>query len=139
MVAPLYIILILIFIGILGVVNVYLLKLYCHRDDKGWKKYIYCKVLIVLGLTFCQAQALMVPLDVGNAVALESASLLSLWTFVYIIILLMVSIFLPYAMFFYETDPEKSFCRRTFTAFLYTLGTVAISCMLLFITWSVFK
>ncbi len=70
MVAPLYIILILVFIGILSVINVYLLKLYCHRDDKGWKKYIYCKVLIVLGLTLCQAQALMVPLDVANAVAL---------------------------------------------------------------------
>jgi len=70
MVAPLYIILILIFMAILCIINVYLLKLYCHRDDKGWKKSVYCKVLIVFGLTLCQAQALMVPLDVANAVAL---------------------------------------------------------------------
>ena len=76
MVAPLYIILILVFIALLSIINVYLLKLYCHRDDKGWKKATYCKVLIVFGLTLCQAQALMVPLDVANAVALESASLL---------------------------------------------------------------
>lgn len=40
--------------------------MYCHPDDKGWGNVVYCKILVVAGLTLCQAQALMVPLDVAN-------------------------------------------------------------------------
>jgi LMBR1 domain-containing protein 1 len=101
------IILICVFIVILFAVNLYLLALYCHPDDKGWGNVIYTKILVVLGLTLCQAQALMVPLDVANESALLSdgkIDMVAFWTFLYIIILLMVVVFLPYAMFLYETD-----------------------------------
>jgi hypothetical protein len=62
----LLIVLTLIFIIILFAINIYILALYCHSDDKGWGNVIYCKILVVVGLTLCQAQALMVPLDVAN-------------------------------------------------------------------------
>ena len=51
----------------------------------------------------------------------------------------MLTILLPYAIFFYETDPEKSYCRRFVTAFLYLLATLVISCALLFASWSFLK
>ena len=101
---PLLIILILVFIVILAGVNIYLLALYCHPDDKGWGNVVYCKILVVVGLTLCQAQALMVPLDVANDSALllsGGISMIAFWTFLYILVLLMVSIFIPYALFFY--------------------------------------
>lgn len=71
----LYIVLIVVFIIILLAVNIYLLALYCHPDDKGWGNVVYCKILVVAGLTLCQAQALMVPLDVANESSLITGGL----------------------------------------------------------------
>lgn len=51
---------------ILIAINTYILSLYLHPDDKGFKKSIYGKIIIIAGLTICQAQALLVPLDVAN-------------------------------------------------------------------------
>lgn len=61
----------IIFVIILIAINIYLLALYVHTDDKGFGTALYCKVLVVVGLTLCQAQALMVPLDVANLSALD--------------------------------------------------------------------
>jgi len=99
----LYIILIIVFIIILLGVNIYILAMYCHPDDKGWGNVVYCKILVVAGLTLCQAQALMVPLDVANQSALisEGLNMEAFWAVVYIIVLVMVTILLPYALFFY--------------------------------------
>ncbi len=142
MIVSILIILILAFIAILAVVNVYILKLYCHKDDKGWTNVLYCKILIVAGLTLCQAQAFMVSLDVANSVdplSTNGIDMLTLWSIVYVVIILMVSILLPFALFFYETDQENTYCRRICAAVCYTFGAIAISSMLLFITWSVFN
>lgn len=46
--------------------NFYLLALYCHKDDKGWGAATYCKVMVILGMTLCWAQILMLPLDIAN-------------------------------------------------------------------------
>lgn len=107
MIISILIILILVFIVILFGVNIYILRLYRHPDDKGWSNVLYCKVLVVLGLTLSQAQAFMVSLDVSNSsspLSLDGIKMIDFWTFLYIIILLMVSVFLPFALFFYETD-----------------------------------
>lgn len=100
---PLLIILIIVFVIILAGINIYILALYCHPDDKGWGNVVYCKILVVVGLTLCQAQALMVPLDVANesAISSDKISMFSFWTFLYITILIMISILLPYALFLY--------------------------------------
>ena len=134
--------LIVVFIIILFGVNIYLLILYCHPDDKGWGNVIYCKILVVLGLTLCQAQALMVPLDVANDSALINTSgidMLTFWTALYIIILVMITILIPYALFFYETDEDDSMKKRLLTALCYTFGAIVISVIVLFISWAVFK
>ena len=103
--AYLIVLIVVLTIILLGV-NVYLLALYVHSDDKGWGTAIYCKVLVILGLTLCQAQALMVPLDVANRSALLSNALdmTAFWFFLDIIVLIFVSLLIPYAIFLYETD-----------------------------------
>lgn len=58
------------------------------------------------------------------------------WFVIYIISLVMITCLLPYAIFFYETDPEKTVFRRLLTAFIYTLITLILVCILLFVSWA---
>lgn len=93
----------LIFVFILLAVNFYLLSHYVHTDDKGLATALYAKILVVMGLTLCQAQALLVPLDVANnsAFDLQGIDMKSFWYFVYLIVLLFICILLPLASFYY--------------------------------------
>jgi LMBR1 domain-containing protein 1 len=131
----------IIFVVILLAINIYLLALYVHSDDKGFGTALYCKVLVVLGLTLCQAQALMVPLDVANVSALDTngIDMKGFWYFVYLTVLIFICLLLPFALFFYETDEEDSFCRRVVKGIIYTLLANIVSILLLFITWNFFK
>lgn len=88
---------------ILLAINIYLLILYIHPDDKGWGTAIYCKILVIIGLTLCQAQALMVPLDVANrsAVVSNALDMKAFWYLLYIIVLIFITILIPYAIFLY--------------------------------------
>lgn len=49
------ILIILVLTVILLVVNFYLLILYCHPDDGGWGSALFCKILVVMGLTLSWA------------------------------------------------------------------------------------
>lgn len=99
----LLIILAIVFVLILLAINIYLLALYVHTDDKGFGTALYCKILVVLGLTLCQAQALLVPLDVGNNSAQDPSGLdmKGFWYFIYITVLIFICLLLPFALFFY--------------------------------------
>jgi LMBR1 domain-containing protein 1 len=126
---------------ILLAINIYLLILYIHPDDKGWGNAVYCKILVVLGLTLCQAQALMVPLDVANrsAVVTTGMDMKVFWYLLYIVVLGFITILIPYAIFLYETDEEDSMCSRLLKAFCYLFASLIISVLILFITWIFFK
>jgi len=50
----LLIIIIILSVLLLGV-NFYLLILYCHPDDSGWGSALFCKILVVMGLTLSWA------------------------------------------------------------------------------------
>lgn len=102
------IVLIVVMTIILLAVNIYLLILYIHPDDKGWGTAIYCKILVILGLTLCQAQALIVPLDVANQSAIipSGLNMSVFWYVLYITVLVFITILIPYAIFLYETDEE---------------------------------
>lgn len=94
--------LVIMFVIILLAINIYLLALYVHSDDKGIGTALYCKVLVVLGLTLCQAQALMVPLDVANAAIDENGiDMKSFWYFIYLVVLIFMCLLLPFALFLY--------------------------------------
>lgn len=126
---------------ILLAVNIYLLILYIHPDDKGWGTALYCKVLVILGLTLCQAQALMVPLDVANrsAIVNNAIDMRAFWFFLYIIVLFFITVLIPYAIFLYETDEEDPMCSRLLKALAFLFGAVVISVLILFISWAFFK
>jgi len=130
-----------IFVFILLAINIYLLTLYVHTEDKGMGTALYCKVLVVMGLTLCQAQALLVPLDVANnsALDLNGIDMKSFWYFVYLVVLLFICILLPFALFFYETDEEEGFFKRFGKTLLYTFLANIISILMLFISWNFFK
>jgi LMBR1 domain-containing protein 1 len=122
-------------------INIYLLILYIHPEDKGWGTALYCKILVILGLTLCQAQALMVPLDVanGSAIYTNTIDMRSFWYGIYIVVLIFVTILIPYAIFLYETDELDPMPSRLLKALAYEFGAIVISVMVLFITWAVFK
>lgn len=103
------IIITIIFSILLLVVSFYILALYCHPDDRGFGSHILLKVLVIVGLTLSWAQVLMVPLDVANSRG-EGGDLdmMSFWNTIYCIIAFMVTILLPFAIFMYETDEDKS-------------------------------
>ena len=52
----------------LFVVNFYILVIYSHPDDRGWGVSLFCRLLVIVGLTLSWAQVLMLPLDVSNTV-----------------------------------------------------------------------
>ncbi len=61
------------------------------------------------------------------------------WTIVYIVVLVMISVLLPYALFLYETDEDDPMKKRLCTALCYTVGAIIITVMFVFISWAVFK
>ena len=63
----------------------------------------------------------------------------TLWFIIYILSLVMITCLLPYAIFFYETDPEKSMINRLLTALMFTLITLAVVCVVVFVTWAFLK
>ena len=131
----------IIFVIILLAINLYILALYVHTDDKGFGTAVYCKILVVVGLTMCQAQALMVPLDVANVSALDSngIDMKSFLYFIYLLVLSFICLLMPFALFFYETDEEEGFCKRLVKGLLYTLAANIISILVLFISWNYLK
>ena len=135
------IILAIIFVLILLAINIYIMALYVHNDDKGWGSAVYCKVLVVIGLTLCQAQALLVPLDVANNSAQNDfgIDMKGFWLFLYMIVLIFITLLLPFALFFYETDEDDGYCKRVLKGVLYTFLANIISILVLFITWNFFK
>lgn len=131
----------IIFVIILLAINIYILALYVHTDDKGFGTALYCKVLVVIGLTLCQAQALLVPLDVANASALDPTGIdmKGFWYFIYMTVLIFICLLMPFALFFYETDEDDGICKRIISSVIYTVIANIVSILLLFITWNFFK
>lgn len=123
---------------ILLAVNGYILVLYLHPDDKGIKRAPYGKIIIVLGLSICQAQALLVPLDVAFKANINSEvfKMGTFWLFLYLALIVFICFFIPFAVFFYESDPEQGMLRRLLRSFGYFFLTLIISVTIFFLTWN---
>jgi LMBR1 domain-containing protein 1 len=61
------------------------------------------------------------------------------WYIIYIVVLVFITILMPYAIFLYETDEEDSMCKRLLSALFYTIGALVISLLILFISWIFFR
>lgn len=64
---PLLLVIIIVVSLLVLVTSTYQMILYIHRDDKGWGKALYCKILVVISMTMVWVQALLLPLDVASS------------------------------------------------------------------------
>jgi LMBR1 domain-containing protein 1 len=65
--------------------------------------------MVILGMTLSWAQVLVLPLDVANSRGLGAGlNMQTFWWIIYIAILVMVTILIPFAIFMYESDEEKT-------------------------------
>ncbi|CAD8143814.1 unnamed protein product [Paramecium octaurelia] len=118
-------------------VNFYLLVLYCHPDDSGWGSSLVCKVFVIIGMTLTWAQVLMLPLDAANSRGLgEGLDMDFFWKFIYMLILIFGTLFIPFAQYYYESDDEKSVGQRCCAALYQQLCFVVIVALLLFISYA---
>ena len=64
--------------------------------------------------------------------------MVDIWYIVYIVIALMCFLLIPYASYYYETDDEKPWTTRFWTAFQFTLCTFIIIGICIFIGFTFF-
>ncbi|KAH8484914.1 hypothetical protein H0E87_026614 [Populus deltoides] len=115
--------------------NIYLLVNYQHPDDKN--QAYFPKFVVVFGLFVAGISILMLPADVANRQACRHAiyngacnltlPMKDLWIAVYIVDAVLVFFIIPFAMFYYEGDQDKSVAKRIKSALLWVL-TTAIVC-----------
>lgn len=129
-------ILILIFGVLVLVVNTYLMIVYIHPDDKGVGSALAYKVLVVAGMSVSFGLVLMLPLDVSNARHGGGLNMKDFWLAMYVAVFVLVVFLLPFGIFLYESDPDRSISARVCGAFLYELVVVAVSLAFLFISYS---
>ncbi|XVE62048.1 hypothetical protein DITRI_Ditri06bG0087600 [Diplodiscus trichospermus] len=118
--------------------NVYLLVNYQHPDDAN--QAYFPKFVVVFGLSVAAISILMLPADVANRQACRHAiyngacsltlPMKELWLAVYIVDAVLVFFVIPFAMFYYEGDQDKSVGKRIKSALVWVV-TTAIVCALL--------
>lgn len=117
----------------------YLLVLYCHPDDGGWGTSLFCKIIVIAGMTLSWAQVLVLPLDVSNARNSAGLDMTTFWYIIYMLVAIMVSIIIPFAQFMYETDDEKPIVSRVFTAICYEVCLFIVIAIAYFVSWAYLK
>jgi LMBR1 domain-containing protein 1 len=96
----------------------------------------------VFGLLLVWSQALLLPLDVANNHFYPNSGGIDmkvLWYIVYMSSLVMITVLLPYAMLFYETDEERPMCKRLLTALCYLCIALTVTLIILLVSWVFLK
>lgn len=124
---------------IVFLVNVYLLVNYQHPDDVN--QAYFPKFVVVLGLSVAAISILMLPADVANRQACRHAiyngacnltlPMKDLWLAVYIIDAILVFFVIPFAMFYYEGDQDKSVGKRIKSALMWMVATAVVCALVL--------
>lgn len=124
--------------------NIYLLINYQHPDDLN--QAYFPKLVVVLGLSVAEISILMLPADVANRQACKNSiyngacnltlPMKDLWLAVYIIDVVLVFFVIPFAMFYYEGDQEKSCRKRVFSALMWVIVTAVVVGLVLGILYS---
>ncbi|XP_073034004.1 LIMR family protein At5g01460 [Primulina eburnea] len=119
--------------------NVYLLVNYQHPDDVN--QAYFPKFVVVLGLSIAAISILMLPADVANRQACRHAiyngacsltlPMKDLWLAVYIVDAILVFFVIPFAMFYYEGDQDKSVWKRMKSALLWVIVTAVVCALAL--------
>ncbi|CAN0879737.1 LIMR family protein At5g01460 [Linum grandiflorum] len=119
--------------------NVYLLVNYQHPDDKN--QAYFPKIVVVFGLSVAVISILMLPADVANRQACRHAiyngacnltlPMKDLWMAIYIVDALLVFFIIPFAMFYYEGDQDKTIGKRIKSALCWVITTAVVCALLL--------
>ncbi|KAK6943125.1 LMBR1-like membrane protein, partial [Dillenia turbinata] len=114
--------------------NVYLLVNYQHPDDKN--QAYFPKVVVVLGLSVAAISILMLPADVANRQACTHAiyngacnytlPMKDLWLAIYILDVILVFFVIPFAMFYYEGDQDKTTGKRIKSALIWVAVSAVV-------------
>jgi len=117
--------------GLAVVANLYILVNFQHPEDRNqaWLP----KLVVLTALTTAELSILMLPLDVGNRAACEKAISASacnftmpmreLWFTVYMVMAILVVFVIPFTLFYYEADSDRSFCQRLRDAAMWVIAT----------------
>ncbi|CAJ2655963.1 unnamed protein product [Trifolium pratense] len=124
---------------IVFIFNVYLLVNYQHPDDVN--QAYFPKFVVVLGLSVAAISILMLPADVANRHACRHAiyngacnltlPMKDLWLAVYILDAILVFFVIPFAMFYYEGDQDKSIGKRIKSALCWMVTTTIVCALVL--------
>ncbi|KZV50640.1 LIMR family protein [Dorcoceras hygrometricum] len=119
--------------------NLYLLVNYQHPDDAN--QAYFPKFVVVLGLSVAAISILMLPADVANRQACRRSiyngacsltlPMKNLWLAVYIVDAILVFFVIPFAMFYYEGDQDKSVFKRMKSALLWVIVTAVVCALVL--------
>ncbi|XP_027191681.1 LIMR family protein At5g01460-like [Cicer arietinum] len=119
--------------------NVYLLVNYQHPDDVN--QAYFPKFVVVLGLSVAVISILMLPADVANRHACRHAiyngacnltlPMKDLWLAIYIVDAILVFFVIPFAMFYYEGDQDKSIGKRIKSALCWMVTTALVCALVL--------
>ncbi|XP_045793570.1 LIMR family protein At5g01460-like [Trifolium pratense] len=126
-------------VAIVFLVNVYLLVNYQHPDDVN--QAYFPKFVVVFGLSIAAISILMLPADVANRQACRHAiyngacnltlPMKDLWLAVYVIDAILVFFVIPFAMFYYEGDQDKSIGKRVKSALWWVVSTAIVCALVL--------
>lgn len=95
-------------------------------------------MLVILGMILIWSMALTLPFDVANnhfGPSQGGFNTKAMWYAVYISTLVMIGALLPLAMFFYETDEDKPFCKRFKRSICYLCIMMALLATILMVSW----
>ncbi|GFP94361.1 limr family protein at5g01460 [Phtheirospermum japonicum] len=125
--------------------NVYLLVNYQHPDDAN--QAYFPKFVVVLGLSVAAISILMLPADVANRQACTHAiyngacdltlPMKDLWLAIYIVDAILVFFVIPFAMFYYEGDQDKTVGKRMKSALLWVIVTAVVCALVLGILYGI--
>lgn len=87
----------------------YLYVVYCHPQDKGFGSKIYFKIVVISGMYLCAALVLSLPMDVANSRGIGGGlDIQGLAKAIFIIMFAYIVVLLPFSIFLYETDDDKT-------------------------------
>lgn len=114
--------------------NTYLLVNYQHPDDSN--QAYFPKIVVILGLTVAELSILMLPADIANQHACQNSvyngacnftlPMKQLWLGIYILNAILVFFIIPFTIFYYEGDQEKTAFRRACSALMWVALTAVV-------------
>ena len=133
---PFLLTLVLIFTIVLIIANLYFIAHYSHHADSAFGSSSFTKFFVMLGFVLVEAQLLMLPLDMINYRDNTNINMFTFWQIIYMSCLFFITIVLPFAYFFYETDEDENFKTKFCLAFRNTLFFIIGFCCIHFPMYS---